>query len=283
MIRRAMAVCLAMMLGALCLAMPASAAAEHVLLNEESTTFLSGGSYTENGALALQSGGNPVTAVIEWDEEINLNTTRYLQLSVVSSAPFNVALKLDGDPYDAYPQLTGPSWYEAFQDTAPASGEGVAHGSYVLSLDMKNYMEYNGLVVPKNGKMTLLGVYITMYGQGELTVSHLKLSDTAAFVTADGKGGTAATTLVPIIKHTQASRATSPYQGGSYDAGTPGGYSPEADAAGVVWFILLGVAAVGAVVVLTVVKKRRESAEEDDESDEDAEDETEDDESQETE
>ncbi len=216
--------------------------------------------YTPEGALTVTALAPGATVAIECAQEIDLNTKRYLQLSVQAAVPFNLALKLSGEEYDWYPQLTGPSWYEAFQATAPAANEGVPAGDHTMALDVRHYADYNALTLREDGTATLKTVYLTLYAPGTVTVSHLKLGD-AAFTTADGKSGTAATTLAPITTHNDTTKLPTKYayyDGGDIAAIDDTVRQQESSTTPMIVLSVIGVLLVAAMVLLTILKKRRD-------------------------
>jgi len=217
--------------------------------------------YTAEGALSVTATEAGATVAVEFSQEIDLETMRYLQLSVNAQVPFNLALKLSGAEYDLYPQIKGPSWYEAFQGRAPSADEGVAAGEYTMSLDVRHYADYNGLALREDGTTTLKSVYLTLYAPGTVTVSHLKLGESASFTTADGKSGTAATTVAPITTHSDTTKLPTKYA--YYDGGDIAAIDDtirreETSPAPMIAMITVGVLLVAAMILLTVLKKRRE-------------------------
>lgn len=217
--------------------------------------------YTAEGALSVTASEAGATVAIEFSQEIDLETMRYLQLSLNAQVPFNLALKLSGEEYDLYPQTKGPSWYEAFQGKAPTVDEGVAAGDYTMSLDVRHYADYNGLALREDGTATLKSVYLTLYAPGTVTVSHLKLGESAVFTTADGKSGTAATTVAPITTHSDVTKLPTKYA--YYDGGDIAAIDDtirreEDSPAPMITMIVVGVLLVVAMILLTVLKKRRE-------------------------
>ncbi|MBQ3093578.1 MAG: hypothetical protein IJC52_00250 [Clostridia bacterium] len=188
----------------LCLtaAMPAAADTTFWLLPAEEADMSSvagEASIIEKGALHLTAAtAEGASVAVEVNETIHVDTVRYLQLSLRSTAPFNIALKMSGAQYDLFPQTAGPSWYEAFQDTAPGEGEGVKAGEYTVSLDIAHYIKYNGIQLSQNGYATIKTVHIALRGAGEMTVDHLAVSDMGSFRSPNGLFGMTATTKAPI-------------------------------------------------------------------------------------
>ena len=172
-----------------------SAAVKRDLLDADRTLLISDGgsfSYTDSGVLVLEStSADGVTVAITSDVLMNLGNMRYLQMSLDADCAFNIALRVSGTDHDFYPQLTGPSWYEAFQDTPPAEGEGVSDGGvFTLSQDVVHYAAYNELPLSEDSYATVKSVMISLKGVGKLTLEHLALSDTPDFKTMSNHVGT---------------------------------------------------------------------------------------------
>ena len=166
----------------------------------------------EKGALHLKADtAEGAMLAVEINETIHVDTVRYLQLSISSTAPFNIALKMSGAQYDLFPQTAGPSWYEVFQNTPPGEGDGVKAGDYTVSLDVAHYIKYNGIELSQNGYATLKTVHIALRGAGEMTVNHLAISDMGSFRSPNGLFGMTATTKSPITTaavHTETTETT---------------------------------------------------------------------------
>ncbi len=181
----------------------ASAMVRRDLLDVQNTTLISDSgafTYTENGVLVLESTSEEgATVAISLDLLMSLGNMRYLQMSLSSDSAFNIALRISGAGRDFYPQLTGPSWYEAFQETAPAEGEGVSDGGvFTLSQDIVHYAAYNEMALSEDSYATIKSVFISIKGVGKLTIEHLMLSDTPDFMTMSNHVGTLADE-VPLL------------------------------------------------------------------------------------
>ncbi len=249
-------------------AMPTAAMASLVLLVPDQTTLTSVGgefAYGENGTLTVTApDSNGASIAIEFNNTINLNSMPYVHLSVTSDVPFNVALKVRSNAYDVYPQITGPSWYEHFQEEAPGMNEGVKAGEYTVVLNLKNYIDYNQLGVGGEGYVFVRSIHVLAKGQGQVTVHHLAVSDTPAFA-ANQQGATAAPTVtavttaptdpnatVPTTVPTEMTTATAPttaFEPGSVDI--PGGSIPK----GVVAAMIAAVVLIGGMVAIPKLKK----------------------------
>lgn len=240
-----------------CCSLSVAAQTDVPLLPTDAPTPVGNGDcvYTPDGALQLTSADDGgVSVSIAVNKTVNIHTTKYLQLAIETNAPFNVALKLSGDEYDIYPQTAGPSWYEVFQEKAPTDGAGVKSGSYAVSLDLKNYVDYNDLEITPDGFMTLKTVFITIDGAGAAVVRHLALSDVAEFATASGQKGEAAATKVAIT--TAASGVAARTTAFFHD-----GFSAIGDRSGIPvgGIVVLSAAAVLVIAMplLSLLKKRR--------------------------
>jgi len=189
----ALIVCVCTLAMVLCL--HASAMVRRDLLDAERTALISDSgsfTYTEDGVLVLESTSEDgATVVIPLDLLMNLGNMRYLQMSLSSDCAFNIALRVSGTGRDFYPQLTGPSWYEAFQETAPAEGDGVSEGGvFTLSQDIVHYAAYNEMPLSEDSYATVKSVFISVKGIGKLTLEHLMLSDSPDFMTMSNHVGT---------------------------------------------------------------------------------------------
>ncbi len=201
--KRIVMVIVCMCLFSLLLCPTASAMVRRDLLDAERTALVSDSgsfTYTEDGVLVLESTSEEgATVALPFDLLMNLGNMRYLQMSLSSDCAFNIALRVSGNGRDFYPQLTGPSWYEAFQDTAPAEGEGVSDGGvFTLSQDVLHYAAYNEMPLSEDSYATVKAVFISVKGVGKLTVEHLMLSDTPDFMTMSNHIGTLAEE-VPLL------------------------------------------------------------------------------------
>ena len=251
--------CLIILVATFLMACPLSVlAADMPLLNEELTRLTTSTgevSYTPEGALTLLAADDSgASAAIDPDMPVSIYETPFVQLSITSSAPFNLAFKLSGGEYTIFPQTAGPSWYEAFQEEPPADGKGVAAGSYTFSLDLRTYIRYNDLSVPEDGKVTLETVFVKLQGAGALTIEHLLLSNNGEFQTSLGKTG--ATAYQPIAITTAAPVPTRPTQP-TYDAGGVTRYQSEGLPIGMIVMMIVAAAAVIGMVVWSVVRAKQ--------------------------
>lgn len=240
-------------------------AASVTLLAPENTTLTSlegSFAYDDSSALRVTAPSDAgATVAMDYEKSVNLHTARYVHLAVEATAPFNIALKMNNGSYDVYPQLAGPSWYEQFQETAPAMGEGVKAGKYVLVLDLYNYMEYNAQGLGEDGNAYLRSIHVFVKGAGDVLVRRLDLSDTPTF-TLDGQP---ITTAVPQEVVTTAPHvSTESTQPTSLDVTAPiypvvpdGDYSLGRLSPTVIIVLASAVVLVAATVALTVIKKKK--------------------------
>ncbi len=235
-------------------------AAETTLpLLKEDTTYLTkrdgAFSYAPQNVLIVQAPTEAgTTAAIDIKTPVNVKETPFLQLSVSSAAPFNIALKLQNGDFAVFPQLAGPSWYEAFQEQVPPDGGGVNAGHYTCSLNIESYLRYNDLGVPEDGVVTIETVFIMLKGAGELTVEHLALSDVGEFQTAFGTVGTTAYSPAAVTTATHGTaRPTQP----TYDAGGVTRYQSDDSPIGMIVIMVAAGVAVGAMIVLTILRARK--------------------------
>ncbi len=251
--QRMIAMALTVLLCVLC-TVSVSAAGQSLLSVDQTRLTSETGmfAYTPEGALTVTaSDAGGVTAAIDLNMTVNVYETPFIQLSLTSTAAFNVALKLGTAEGDIFPQTAGPAWYEGFQKHAPAAGGGVDAGSYTLSLSIPAYAEYNELAIPKDGVVTLKTVFVMLKGEGGLTLEHLTLSEHGEFQTAFGKTGQTAYSPIAI---TTAAKGQIPTTPPSYDAGGVTRFQSEGAPVGVI--VLLIVAAL-AVAGMSVVNARR--------------------------
>lgn len=231
-------------------------AAQHLLLNEEQTRITSQEgtfAYTPEGALMLTTpDGNGVTAAIDINVQVNVYETPFLQLSLTSTAPFNIALKMNDGSQDFFPQTAAPAWYEGFQSQPPVAGEGVNAGSYTMSLSIPAYAEYNEITIPKDGTLTLKTVYVMLHSAGGMTLEHLALSEQGEFLTAFEKVGITAVCPIPI---TTADKAIIPTTPPTYDAGGVTRYFHDGVPSGVVTLLIAAVLTITATIVIAKRKK----------------------------
>lgn len=246
------------MLLLLCLLLPLTVSAadttlllpEHTCLTSQTGVY----AYTPEGALMLSASDNKgATAAIELGLPVDIHQTRYVQLSLTSDVPFNIAFKLSGGEHDIFPQTAGPSWYEAFQSYAPADGGGCDPGTFTLSLDVAAYAAYNGLSIPESGQVTLQTVYVMLKGTGGLTLEHLVLSDHGDFQTALGKTGMTAYSPVAITTDTKGNPYTTQP---TYDAGGVTLYRGDRSPVGVIVLLVVAAALVAGTVLMTTKKRK---------------------------
>ncbi|MBE6763739.1 MAG: hypothetical protein E7553_05220 [Ruminococcaceae bacterium] len=235
-------------------------ASPHPLLVEKSTRLTSqtgAFAYTPEGTLnvtASDSGGAVVA--IDLNRTVNLLETPFLQLSLHSTVPFNIALKLDDGTKEMYPQTAAPAWYEGFQQHTPAAGEGVDAGQYTLSLSIPAYADYNDLPIPENGVVTLESVFVILKDVGGVTVEHLMLSEHGSFLTAFGKTGK--TAFCPIAV-TTAPKGAIPTTAPTYDAGGVTRYQSERFPGGVIVLLILSAAVLAGMTVYSIRKKQKKN------------------------
>lgn len=231
-----------------------SAAEQSLLLQEQTRLTSKNGTvgYSPEGALMLTAADTAgATAAIDLNRQINVYETPFVQLSLTSSAPFNIALKLHNGTQDIFPQTAAPAWYEGFQEQAPAAGEGVNAGEYTLSLSIPAYAEYNDMIIPEDGVLTLKTVYVMLRSAGGITLEHLAVSEHGEFLTSFGKTGQTARLPIPI---TTAEKGTIPTTVPTYDAGGVMRYRSDRVPVGGV--VLLAVAALS-VAGMIVVSRRK--------------------------
>ncbi len=267
--KRFISLCLCVcVLMALCGTLTASAAPLSLLIPEKTNrTAIEGDfTYTADGALQLTASSDAGTTVaVDIDQTVNLNGMRYVHLAVESTVPFNIAMKVSNGQNDVYPQLAGPSWYEHFQQTAPAVGEGVKAGTYVMVLDLQHYMQYNSLGFGNDGYAYIRSVHIFAKGVGTVTVKQLSLSEAATF-TFEGQPVTmpAPQEVITTAPHTTGT-ANSNATDGTTHATMPS-FTPQVDyAAGhvsptVIGILVAGAVLIGAAVTLTVMKKKKKGS-----------------------
>ena len=214
-------------------------------------------SYAESGTLTVtasaQTGGS---VAVTMDQLLNVKNVRYLQVAVRATAPFNIALKVGGTEKDIYPQLAGPSWYEAFVGTRDGNEAYIPSGEYVVSLDLIQYVEYNGLSIDTNGYVQLKTVFLMLGGAGTLTVERLMMSNTADFSLTNGQTGAAAPTLPMLeeIHDTEVTQAGERFEQPAFIL------EPENQAL-VIVLVLVGAAVlIVALAVAAVVKMKADAA-----------------------
>ena len=200
---------------------------------------------------AVDTGG--ATVAIDLNRQINMYETPFVQLSLTSSAPFNIAFKLYNGTQDIFPQTAAPAWYEGFQEQAPAAGDSVNAGEYTLSLSLPAYAEYNEMSIQEDGVLTLKTVYIMLRSAGGITLEHLALSEHGDFLTSYGKTGQTARSPIPI---TTAEKGKIPTTVPTYDAGGVTRYRSDRVPVGVV--VLLTVAALSVVGTVVVSKRKKQ-------------------------
>lgn len=253
-----------LMLFAMLSGMTVSAQELSLLVQEKSSrTSMEGDfAYDGSGALCVTASSDAgATVAINIEQTINLNGTRYVHLVVDATAPFNIALKVSNGSHDVYPQLAGPSWYERFQETAPAMGEGVKAGNYALVLDLWEYMNYNAQSLGTDGYAYIRSVHVFVKDAGAVTVKQLKLTDAPTFT----HEGQPITTAVPLEAVTTAPHAeTDATQPPSTDATVPVyPVAPEGDydlgrlPPTVIVLLVGAVLLIGATIALTVIKKKK--------------------------
>ncbi len=237
---------------------PVAADSTPLLSESNTTSILPSGTVTYDpaGTLTLTApDAAGAAAAVDVAIPFQLDQKRYVQVSVTATAPFNIALRLESDTaIPVHPQIAAPGWYEAFQAEKPAAGDGIAPGTYVLSLDLQAYMVYNDLEIPSSGYFTLKNVYITLKDAGTVTIDRLMLSDTGEFQTASGKTGT--TAKAPTAVTTAANDVhitTHP----TYDAGGVAQYRGNDSTATVMTLLILAAVLVLLMILMTVLKKRR--------------------------
>ena len=248
--------------------LPVSAALENNVLLPAKTALLDGEgtvTYSEDGALLLTSTSeNGAAAAITLDQFFNIRNVRYMQVSITADAPFNVAVKMIGEDKDLYPQLTGPSWHTAFGLSSVPKDGYIPAGSYVLSLDVINYVEYNGMVIDKDGYATMESVFVMVKGAGSVTVERLVFSNEPTFTAANGQTGTAAPT-VATKKDPNDADATSVSQAIEQSVGA---VIQSEDLALILVLVLLATGVVVLAMVTIAVTKKKNLAENADDGDE---------------
>lgn len=243
----------------LCVSVLTVAAETTLPLLKEDTTYLTkrdgAFSYAPQNVLIVQAPTEAgTTAAIDIKTSVNVKETPFLQLSVSSAAPFNIALKLRNGDFAVFPQLAGPSWYEAFQEQVPPDGGGVNAGRYTCSLNIESYLRYNDLGVPEDGIVTIETVFVMLKGAGELTLEHLALSDAGEFQTALGTVGTTAYSPAAVTTATHGTaRPTQP----TYDAGGVTRYQSTDSSLGMIVIMVAAGVAVGVMIVLTALRARK--------------------------
>lgn len=213
-------------------------------------------SYSEQGALTVTAESEFGGAVaVQLSQLLHVKNMRYLQVSLHSTAPFNIALKMGGTERDIYPQLAGPSWYEALCGTRPDNATSVPAGQYTVSLDLIHYFEYNGLTIDKNGFVDLKTVLIMLEGAGTLKIDRLLLSNTQEFTMPDGQVVAPAPTLpaLPEIHETDVTEFREMYENPEFSARSE-------DNSLLIIFVLIGAGTlIAALAIAAVVKVKVET------------------------
>ncbi len=241
--------------------MPVAAAPiERSLLLPDATRLTSTNgsfSYTADGVLVLESlSEDGATVAIMYNQFTNIQTLRYLQLSLEATCPFNIALKISGEERNIHPQLAGPSWYEAFQESAPGDGEGVASGIHTMSQDIIYYAQYNDLSLPDDGYVTLKSVFITLKGAGRITLEHLKLSSEPDFVTMSNHVG-ALPPLVPMLPEYDLKFNKTDEERYAEGLASPGAVYGYDESDGIITMVWLAIGTVAVTAVAVVIVKKR--------------------------
>ncbi len=222
--------------------------------------------YDDNGALhVIAPSDNGATVAVDIEQTVKVHNTRYVHLVVEATAAFNIALKVDNGTHDVYPQLAGPSWYEQFQETAPAMGEGVNAGSYAVVLDLANYAQYNAQSLGTDGYAFIRSLHVFVKGAGEVTVKQMTLTEAATF-TYDGQP---ITTAAPFEAITTAPHAetdsTQPPESDdttpTYAAAPEGDYNLGRVPPIVIVLLIGGVLLIGSMIALNVLKKKKKKDE----------------------
>ncbi|MBQ9413837.1 MAG: hypothetical protein IJU16_01780 [Clostridia bacterium] len=173
----------------------AFAATETNLLEKELTKKGDGATYgIQDGALEITtagvaSAGAGTTIVV--NQKFDLNTQKYLQLEVESTADFNIAFKATKPSGgDMWPQLLTAPWKDMFQtSTANKSGsEQIKAGAYTVVLDIQGFLDANpSLEQAEDKSFQLAEVHIALKDDGKMTIKRLTISDEGTY---SGGGGT---------------------------------------------------------------------------------------------
>ncbi|MGN0171830.1 MAG: hypothetical protein ACI39E_03480 [Acutalibacteraceae bacterium] len=209
------------------------------------------GSYEvlDNGGLKLTATGEKGYGVsMKLDKEFTVADLPYLQLDVQSTGRFNIALNVETKSGTGWPQLAA-DWFNIFQETQPAEGQGINATTYHGALSMDGYFTYdNNANMPADGKSTIISVSIALYEPGELTLNWLQLSSAEEFTVS---GGTDVTTA-------SGSDATTAPAATTAAAATTTAVSNAKTGEDTTLFVMMAAAMVvaGAVVLVTLRSKK---------------------------